>query len=179
MYSVDNTVLCVIGRMMTFKRFSTSGRQQYRFRRVARSSWSNTARVSVDDLARKLVLAFGMGCACCHRSEIAALLPRFVSALRFILCSSRVSFSRSLPCFISFPSLCSCLLWLRVSVLDTGTGCCGGSVGVTWCHKLAILCRFAGKKKCDGLWRADGQVHRCSGAKRTASCLDDRLRSVS
>ena len=28
----------LIGRGMTFKRFSTSGRQQYRFRRVARSS---------------------------------------------------------------------------------------------------------------------------------------------
>ena len=51
MYSV---ILCVIRRVMTFKRFSTSGRQQCRFRRVARSSWSNTARVSVDDLAKKL-----------------------------------------------------------------------------------------------------------------------------
>ena len=53
---VNNTILCVIGRMMTFKRFSTSGHQQCHFRPVARYSRSNSVRVSVDGLARKLVL---------------------------------------------------------------------------------------------------------------------------
>ena len=54
---------------------------------------------------------------------------RFVSALRFILCSFLVSFSRSLPCFILFPFFSSCPLSLRVSVLDTGTGYCARKRG--------------------------------------------------
>ena len=43
-------------------------------------------------------------CACCHRSPDATLLARFVSALCFVLHSSRFSCLVYSPCFLLFPS---------------------------------------------------------------------------
>ena len=55
-------------------------------------------------------------------------------------------------------------LSLLVPVLVTScTGYCGGSLDVTSYCELAFLCRFVGRKKCDGLRRADGQFQRSPG----------------